>query len=428
MKITQILKNYLLCQNLIYTRFTGFTAGIFQQVNMPMLKFSEIKIAIVFISIISFSCRNNSDETNYSEARFKINIDEIEFKEKVYFTDLFDNFRIVPLETNNESKIGSIDQIHFCNDKIVVLDRRIAKSVLIFDSKGKFIRKIGKIGKGKGEYLNPLSISISQKNELIAILCSDTKKVLIYNMEGVLINEIKLKTSNSVNKIVFHGNNILADVYPEKGSSSDDLLYLFNASGEVIDTWVSNMKHRNGFAKRFNFHPTVFCQSESSVRYFKPFMNVVFELQDNKLTPYLWLESKNKYSISEINEFNNDDDFEMKYMNLEKLTGINSCLENDNFIFLRFKYNRVANYLILDKKNNEVIASKRMTDNMTNIKSPQFISAYKNSIAIVLDENKMEEFIQNNKDKKNTNFSKTIDISNINRSSNPVIVFYYKNQ
>jgi hypothetical protein len=288
----------------------------------------------------------------------------------VYFTDLFDNFRIVPLETNNESIIGHIEQIQFWNDKIVVLDSRIAKSVLIFDSNGKFIRKIGKIGKGKGEYLNPLSISISQKNELIAILCSDTKKVLIYNMEGVLINEIKLKTSNSVNKIVFHGNNILADVYPEKGSSSDDLLYLFNTSGEVIDTWVSNLKHRNGYTR--TQISTAFFQYESSIKYFKSFMNVVFEFQDNKLSPYLWLETKNKYSISEINEFNNDDDFTKKFWNLEKLIAVHDFLENDNFVYFKFRYKVGGKYLIIDKKKNEIIASKRMSDNMTNIKSPHF--------------------------------------------------------
>ena len=81
----------------------------------------------------------------------------IDIKGKTLYTDLdhapsipteklFSKIEVIPLETQEESIIRSIDKIMEYQSCIYILDRR-QKAVLIFDGHGKFISKINSIGR-----------------------------------------------------------------------------------------------------------------------------------------------------------------------------------------------------------------------------------------------------------------------------------------
>jgi hypothetical protein len=75
----------------------------------------------------------------------------------------------IPLETKDDCIIRKIDQIAFSDSFIFISDSR---KLLQFKRNGKFVRQIGSIGRGPGEY------------EVIWDICIDTNKDFIYIIAG----------------------------------------------------------------------------------------------------------------------------------------------------------------------------------------------------------------------------------------------------
>jgi hypothetical protein len=75
----------------------------------------------------------------------------------------------IPLETNQDCLIKRIDQIVFSDSFIFISD---ARKLLQFKRNGRFVRQIGSIGRGPGEY------------EVIWDICTDKSKEFIYIIAG----------------------------------------------------------------------------------------------------------------------------------------------------------------------------------------------------------------------------------------------------
>ena len=76
----------------------------------------------------------------------------------IKISELLDSVYYVRLETKSNSLIGEIDELLFCDTTIIVVEKVKRQSVLLFSNKGKFLRKIGKNGKGAGEYLSIIDV------------------------------------------------------------------------------------------------------------------------------------------------------------------------------------------------------------------------------------------------------------------------------
>ena len=103
-----------------------------------------------------------------------------------YATDI----RYVPFETQESSLIGGIRQIIYENKQIVVSDDN--NSCYLFNSDGEFVCKVGSTGRGPDEYLY-LS-QVYMHNNLIFL--TDRFKQLIYDTNGLLIDNINLRPSD----------------------------------------------------------------------------------------------------------------------------------------------------------------------------------------------------------------------------------------
>ncbi|MCQ2215563.1 MAG: 6-bladed beta-propeller [Bacteroidales bacterium] len=104
--------------------------------------------------------------------------------------DLFDSIKIVPLETNDESIIGFIDEMEIVNDTIYLLDRWRSKCIKRFGISGKYIDDIGKAGIAPGEYVEPTDISIYNGN--IEVLDQYQHYINRYNTQGEFIGSMRV--------------------------------------------------------------------------------------------------------------------------------------------------------------------------------------------------------------------------------------------
>lgn len=105
-------------------------------------------------------------------------------------SEFVDSISYIPLETNDSCLIGSMDKLLVTDCYYYVVDKEITSSIFCFDKKGKFIRKVGQKGIGKGEYVSIDDVNVY--NNKIYVLDSDLMKFFIFTLEGELEKEIKV--------------------------------------------------------------------------------------------------------------------------------------------------------------------------------------------------------------------------------------------
>lgn len=87
----------------------------------------------------------------------------------VRLDDLFRGVEITPLETTEASLLSYPELLKTCRDTLFVFDRSNS-SLLLFAPDGKFIRRIGRIGRGPGEYTRARDFLIDPDGRTVSLL------------------------------------------------------------------------------------------------------------------------------------------------------------------------------------------------------------------------------------------------------------------
>ncbi len=194
-------------------------------------------ILILTLAVIALSCGNPTQIKENSKANTVIKINNIPKIKSVKYSDLFESIRIVKLETTSESLIGRIDKILHYHDMFFILDQVNSKSVLVFDSNGKYLRKIGNNGRGPGEYDEPNDIAIDRFNNNLIVYQHTGKKLLTYSFDGAFLEEIKLKFYiKSFNIINRDAIAVYFDNGPDTPNESKYNMLIINKKGKVLNT------------------------------------------------------------------------------------------------------------------------------------------------------------------------------------------------
>lgn len=149
----------------------------------------------LFIFISIYSCEKKTNETT-NEVKSKNNrmqphsISIQKLKTASRFNDIFERRREIQLETEKGNVIGSIKQFINYNEMLYILDD-ISRGVYIFAESGKFIKQLGKIGQGPGEYNSPSYIGLDQDQNII-VLNHRPVKLIYYKNNGEYLKELNL--------------------------------------------------------------------------------------------------------------------------------------------------------------------------------------------------------------------------------------------
>lgn len=179
---------------------------------------------LILLVIILNSCipKNNDlqeiDLTNYSGGRI-LQLDE-----------MMEDIRIVRLETSENSLVPSY-YLEFIGEKYILIMSK--DNILQFDCEGKFIRSVGKKGKGPGEF-NGISYYDVDVNEskLYTYFYGRNDHLLGYDLNtGMPLSTIKLPY-RSISEFTLTEDHILAVC----SRSSSRELYTLSYDGKLIDT------------------------------------------------------------------------------------------------------------------------------------------------------------------------------------------------
>ncbi len=216
METILIVKYYL--TKLRNNKKGGATAPLFINFNMR-----KLFILILFIA------------TNLSGQEVKqINVSEIiKNSNEALLSDLTDSIRYIKLETTPECLIGKIGTIKIIGDKIIIHDKT-TNLLYAFSVEGKYLNKIGSIGKGPGEYTNLRAGFVMDYFESTLYVINGSRKVLIeYDLDGNLVREIPTKFY--VSKLAITKEHLVCYTSSVHTIAYDSTIFhVLNRSGEVV--------------------------------------------------------------------------------------------------------------------------------------------------------------------------------------------------
>ena len=150
-------------------------------------------------------------------------------------SDMVDRIEYIKLETSNRSLLNQIAHIDIQTDKIAISDSR---KCILYSKDGKYIRTIGRNGRGAGEYASIHGISFLPDKEEIAI--RDRKELLIYSIYGEFRHRFKLpillqdNIVYSVGKYIPVTDSTFLGYLPNTKGVLKFKAILFDRDGEII--------------------------------------------------------------------------------------------------------------------------------------------------------------------------------------------------
>ncbi len=111
-------------------------------------------------------------------------------KREIYLSDFVEDIEYIELETDPAYLIGDKSVQVAIADSFIVINEH-GKPVGLFSRSGKFIRTIGKIGKGPGEYDFDTYFRLNREDNIICVWNAMRGVIMEFDLEGRFINEIK---------------------------------------------------------------------------------------------------------------------------------------------------------------------------------------------------------------------------------------------
>src|SRR5690554_7503187 len=138
-----------------------------------------VKYFIVCSFFIFLSC-NQRPQNDTDVKEYLIPVSE---NGDILLSDIVGDYKIVPLETKENSLLGEIQKVELYDEKIFILSRN---QIFVFEQNGKFIQKTNRTGRGPGEYIEIKDFDIF--SETLFILDRTGQNVLEYDLKGRHIN------------------------------------------------------------------------------------------------------------------------------------------------------------------------------------------------------------------------------------------------
>ena len=198
------------------------------------------KSNFLFFVVLVFSAYSCSPKSDGSVSEVIIN------DNKVYVSDLKNiNSTVITLPLSKLMEECALVQLETGDDIMVnpwlttVTDnyigiRQSRKPFMLFDRTGKYLRNIGSMGQGPGEYSQTLyDVIIDEKNGFIYFSLFMGDKVLVYTTSGEFIKYINLSNRMIKPKIFLYNNTLTVIQEPFSANKSTAFQYDIN-TGELL--------------------------------------------------------------------------------------------------------------------------------------------------------------------------------------------------
>ena len=187
------------------------------------------------------------------------------------------NHKFTRLETSEECLVGEVYKLSCRNKKYYILDRHLQKALFVFDEEGKFRNRIGRRGRGPGEFIEPTDFIVSDST--VTVFDMFGHKLLYYNPDGTFIRSVRLPYS--IYEIESGGDGSAIYAVGGDNSKCDSLKYYelleIGPEGDIRAKVYKN-KYSMDFSNKYDLQGF-----DEDVIYKKAFRPAVYMLRDKKL-------------------------------------------------------------------------------------------------------------------------------------------------
>ena len=243
---------------------------------------------LLFVGILAVACREQKKSASTGS-----DVKEVTFKEApkdFLIASTFKNIHMIQLEAKEECIISDIKRVVDAEGKIYVLTKN--NEIFCFDrATGKYIRTIGRLGEGPGEYVSAMDICYDEKEKCICVVDYYKSAIHNYSLDGRFLGDRKFDsdTAEGVGKAVYvdcaPDGNMLVSLRMSAEKAYRDHVYMMvrpDGTSTGVDVF-SPVKSEIGNIE-VSRHPIA--KSEDGLRFFKFMNDTIFTLSGDEVVPF----------------------------------------------------------------------------------------------------------------------------------------------
>lgn len=369
---------------------------------MTTLKSFCIICILICLSFVFYKCKN--DTIVYIS---KINGNEVVICPLEKITDtihlplssLVESCEIIKLQTSDDAIFDRAQHIGI-SENFICIKSSGQRPVKLFDRSGQFLRNIGSIGRGPGEYTALTGLQFNQKGNLL-YLCPfpNARRILVYDVNGIHLKDIPLVFTQRKFRAFFSADSIIT-VLSMPFESDSAICYQQTFNGKLLQkisppSYLISRSFDGGVFTNYSTTDFDFYNTETDTLYH-------YNTIKNKLEP--------KYTLSHGED--------------KKIYNI--CGEIPRYYYSWISDGtRKSSYILVDKKSLETKYFDIKNDFFGNIDSyPGFSNGYfLNCISAIVLKGQLNKAIMN-KDITDQIRQKLIDLNNSLNQDDNDIIFY----
>ena len=340
-----------------------------------------LSIIIVFL----FSpCFGQYIKVQNSKDKRIIDLDRASYPDTGFlFSTLYKSVKLIPLETNKSCLIGSIRQMQVIDNYILIMDP--PNSLYVFDREGRFIRKIGSVGQGPGEYISIADFTIDRENKTVYIQDGRLARILKYDLAtGKFIQSIKFVGNRNEGRtqldyILHIGGNLYASSIFYNHSPDNYLLFTIDEStGKEKNNFLNVMEYNMGFSNLYMNHNgniRFFSRDNGNAIFVPPMMKHIIEISKNGVFSLFEFKGKNMLTQEDAKKlydtwskkklWENGGQNALEFLKINKYRCIYSYVEKGEWIMIHMGIANRGHTIVINKKTNEVcVYQKAGFDNL----------------------------------------------------------------
>ena len=154
------------------------------------MKRASVSVVVILL-LVTAGCGGNKHST---DDIIKIDVTKSYPKKELILQDVFD-VEYIALETNDEF-VTSGEIWNIGKDIIIVRNRSMDEDIIIFDRKGKGLRKINRKGQGPEEYNVTLATVLDEDNNEMFVFSIMPSRMLVYDLFGNFKRRLEIEGRN----------------------------------------------------------------------------------------------------------------------------------------------------------------------------------------------------------------------------------------
>lgn len=252
---------------------------------------------------------------------------------EITLSEIADDITYIPLD--NSFPISLIyDPRYFVNDNIYL--SAYQSGVMIFDRKGKLIRRIGSIGRGPGEYAHYFNFSVDDKSGTVYVL--DARVIRVFSKTGRFLRSIELKEYEEGSDVIeFYNSKIFISFHPQYGVEKFDWI--------VLDTLGNILKTRERSLPEFHCNFLIgggVYKFDNRIYSWNPWSDTIFSISPDFILEPSFVISPGEHRLPR-EDFHRLEDIKLYY-------APHIILESNNFIFTRYYHENNVVIAVIDKE------------------------------------------------------------------------------